>query len=203
MRSLTHTLRSRTCFGFFFVVLRKNCARDASVEREGERARTSERERVRVCERERLTKDKTLRGRGQGLAGGGRQEGPVSWHMNQARGRPAAEAREAAGPNRGDSSGQLDRSGPQSQGLRAIGGPGCRASVGEGGYVAERLAERRAVTRPRLWPRSHRPGGAHLLAGRSRGLSTVLPYLHFAPSARASFPHRCEAWRSGLILRCR
>ena len=34
-----------------------------------------------------------------------------------------------------------------------------------------------------------------------RGLSTVLPYmyLHFAPpSARASFPHRCEARRSGL-----
>ena len=40
MRSLTHTLRSLTCFGFFFVVLRKNCApTDASVEHEGERAR--------------------------------------------------------------------------------------------------------------------------------------------------------------------
>ncbi len=33
-----------------------------------------------------------------------------------------------------------------------------------------------------------------------RGLSTVLPYLHFAPSAGASFPHRCEARRSGARL---
>ena len=61
MRSLTHTLRSLTRFGFFFVVLRKNCARDASVEREGERARASERERVRVCERERDYSQKTKR----------------------------------------------------------------------------------------------------------------------------------------------